>query len=365
VAEPEQPANEPTFHVFASEWFEATKDEWRESTRLDYEWQLKIHLLPYFKDMRLSEITIAEVDAYRQSKLADNRAIEAAAAKGKPRMRKYTDSKGRKVVKPAQPLSAASINKTITRLGQILEVALERELIDRNPARIGGKRRKVKAVKPERLYLDRPELVEALLNAAGELDRDAKSNGRIARRALLSTLTFAGLRISEALDLEWRDVNLAAGRLRVRESKTAAGTRYVELLPVLREELTTLKARVRSAEPDDYVFPSAVGTRADRNRARNRILAPAVKRANEQLARDGLTALPEGFTLHGARRTFCSVLFALGHDLAYVMAQAGHTDPATTMKYAKPLRPEDRARWRALVGLEVDPATDPAAIAAV
>jgi hypothetical protein len=31
-------------------------------------------------------------------------------------------------------ISAASINKTITRLAQILEVAFERELIDRNPA---------------------------------------------------------------------------------------------------------------------------------------------------------------------------------------------------------------------------------------
>lgn len=31
---------EPTFHEFASRWFEATKDEWRPKTRLDYEWQL-------------------------------------------------------------------------------------------------------------------------------------------------------------------------------------------------------------------------------------------------------------------------------------------------------------------------------------
>src|SRR5205807_9301634 len=43
------------------------------------------------------------------------------------------------------------------------------------------------------------------------------------RRAMLATLTFAGLRISELLDLEWRDVDLAAGRLRVRSAKTDAG----------------------------------------------------------------------------------------------------------------------------------------------
>ncbi len=30
-------SNDPTFHEFASEWFEAHKDEWREGTRLDNE----------------------------------------------------------------------------------------------------------------------------------------------------------------------------------------------------------------------------------------------------------------------------------------------------------------------------------------
>jgi integrase len=353
--EPEQPEEEPTFHVFASEWFEATKDEWREATRLDYQWQLQFHLLPYFKDHRLSDITIAEVDRYRQSKLAANRAIESAAAKGKPRMATHTHPSGKKYKRPERPLSATSINKTITRLGQILEVAVERELIARNPARIGGKRRKVKATRPHRAYLDRPEQAEALLEAAGQLDREAKANGRIARRALVTTLTIAGLRISEALDLEWRDINLAAGRLRVRNSKTAAGTRYVDLLPRLHDELTALKANARTPEPGQYVFPSAVGTRQDRNRARNRVLAPAIKRANEQLANDGRTALPEGLTLHALRRTHISVLIALGYDLRQIMEQAGHTDPTVTVgMYAQPMRPEDRAAWRTFVGVDED-----------
>ncbi|MGH2973727.1 MAG: hypothetical protein ACRDLL_02520 [Solirubrobacterales bacterium] len=60
-------------------------------------------------------------------------------------------------------ISAASINKTITRLAQILEVAFERELIDRNPAR--GKRRRLKERKPERTWLDRAEQIVALLDA--------------------------------------------------------------------------------------------------------------------------------------------------------------------------------------------------------
>lgn len=313
---------DPTFHEFSSEWFEATKGEWRETIQLDYEWQLRVHLLDFFKGHRLSEVTVAEVDRYRESKVSE------------------------------KVLGATSINKTITRLGQILEIAVERELIARNPAKVGGKRRKVKAVKPHRAYVDRAEQIEALLDAAGQIDSEAKSNGQIARRALLATILFSGLRIGELIELDWRDVDLAVGRLRVRQSKTDAGIRYVDLLPVLREELSILKA-ARDPRPADPVFPSAVGTRQDRNRVRARILGKAVERANEALARDGLTALPDGLTLHALRRTFASLLIAIGKDPAYVMGQVGHTDPTVTLGlYAKVMSvgDEDRERLRALVG---------------
>jgi integrase len=141
-------------------------------------------------------------------------------------------------------LSAASINKTITRLGQILEVAVEYGLIERNPAR--GKRRRLKAVKPAAVWLDSAEHIEALLDAAGELDREAHANGQVPRRAILATLVFAGLRIGELIELRWRDVDLAGGRITVQASKTDAGTRRIDLLPVLRDELATYSARARS-----------------------------------------------------------------------------------------------------------------------
>jgi Phage integrase central domain len=136
---------DPTFHEFASQWFDATKSEWRPKTVLDYEWQLSSHLLPFFGAHYLSQITIAEVDRYRL----------AQVRRGK--------------------LSATSINKTITRLGQVLEVAVEYGLIERNPAK--GRRRRLKAVRPTPVWLDRAEHIEALLDAAGELDRHAKTKG--------------------------------------------------------------------------------------------------------------------------------------------------------------------------------------------
>jgi integrase len=78
----------------------------------------------------------------------------------------------------------------------------------------------VKVGKVHRRYLDRAHQIIALLDAAGAMDREARSDRRaLSRRALIATLVFAGLRISEALDLRWRDVDLAGGRLRLRASR--------------------------------------------------------------------------------------------------------------------------------------------------
>ena len=107
----------------------------------DYEWQLTNHLVPFFKDDRLSQITVPVVDDYRQRK------------------------------ERAGKLSGASINETITRLGQVLELAVERELIARNPAKVGGKRRKAKTTTPRRTYLDRAEQIDDSADRGG-LTRD-------------------------------------------------------------------------------------------------------------------------------------------------------------------------------------------------
>jgi integrase len=192
-------------------------------------------------------------------------------------------------------LNATSINKTIARLAQILDIAVERELIDRNPAR--GRRRELRQRAPERTWLDRAEQIEALLQDAGELDSEARVDRRATpRRALLATLTLAGLRISEALSLRWRDVDLSAGRLRVRGSKTDAGVRQVDLLPALREELSTHKAQTRFGWPDDFVFPTERGGRANPTNVRKRIMARTIERANEKLASQGSAPLSDGLT---------------------------------------------------------------------
>jgi hypothetical protein len=60
------PAESQTFHLFASEWFERHRPERRENTAGDYLWALSHHLLPFFKDHALAQITPRKWTATRR-----------------------------------------------------------------------------------------------------------------------------------------------------------------------------------------------------------------------------------------------------------------------------------------------------------
>jgi integrase len=178
-------------------------------------------------------------------------------------------------------------------------------LIARNPAR--GKARKLTVGQPRRAYLDRADQIAALLDAAGELDREARTAPGL-RRAMLATLIFGGLRLGEALALRWRDVDLAAGRLHVTGAKTDAGVREVGLRPVLRDELTAYRAASGSPAPHTLVFPTASRHAWGQSNVRIRLLTKAIERANARRENVGLVPLPEGLTPHsiGAPSPPCS-----------------------------------------------------------
>lgn len=217
-----------------------------------------------------------------------------------------------------------------------------------------GRRRRLRVTRAAPVWLDRAEQIEALLAAAGELDAEAHSQGySSARRPILTTLVFAGIRIGELTGLRWRDVDLAGNRIFVRESKTGAGARMIELLPALREEFAENKVSVRSPAPDDPVFATASGRRLDVPNIHKRVFAKAVERANDRLARAGDVPLPEGLAPHKLRHTFASLLVALGVDPGAVMDELGHADARFTLRvYRHAMRrtPSARASLAQLVG---------------
>jgi Phage integrase, N-terminal SAM-like domain len=56
------PADEPTFHAFASSWHANRRGEISERTHEYEQWALHYHLLPYFANWPLREIDIEAVD---------------------------------------------------------------------------------------------------------------------------------------------------------------------------------------------------------------------------------------------------------------------------------------------------------------
>ena len=298
------PAEEPTFWAFARKWFEGKEHEVSERTQQEIEWALQ-HLI-WFGAYRLSAIDAELVDDYKTAKLMEG------------------------------TLSATSVNRTLQRLAEILDRAVAYKYLAANPAR--GKDRRVKVKRPKRIWLELDE-VKSLLAAAGDY------------RAELATLILAGLRISELGALRWRSVDLAAGRITVEESKTAAGEgRIIDLTPLLLAELKLHRAAHAGGGLDDLVFPTSNGRARSKDNSRGRLLT-ILKRANIARAEAGLRPIAH-ITNHTMRRTFMSLMYEAGATPPEVMDQAGHVSAAMALEvYAKKLTRsrETGARMDALV----------------
>jgi integrase len=343
AVEERSPETMPTFGDFALRLHAARKGEVSEHTHEYMEWSLS-HLIPYFGDWSLDEIDVPAVDAYRRYMVELSDARRLAIEAGNPMRNKHGQV--------LRPLGPSTINKAIDGLQWVLSMAVEYEHIFRNPA--VGRRRRLRVTKRPPVHLDSVEQIATLLEAAGQLDRDHHFH-TTDRRPIIATLLFAGLRANELCALDWRDVDLANGRIHIGRSKTQAGLREITMLPVLRDELALQKARAYSSAPDDPVFPTGTGGRRDKDNLRNRILASAVKRADELLEARGAMPLPRGLTPHKLRHTFASILIATGEDPASVMGQLGHTDPKFTLRvYTHMMRrgKGERERLKALVAGE-------------
>jgi integrase len=328
-----------TFRVFAKRWWGSKQLGLEEDTINDYQWRLG-YLHRFFGRYRLSEITPRLVDRFRDELAEQAETIRVAQARAaglknaRPLMETVTDRRGRTYQRRRRPLSNTSINAMITLLGQILQQAVDYELIDRNSVRVGGRSaRFLKRVRPKRTFLEVDEF-HALLDAAGELEAEARKDYKgLGRRAMVATLGLAGFRISEMMDLRVAQVDLMRGRFKLADAKTEAGVREVEISLYLRDELLEhamdRRARGLPFGPSDHFFGTATGRRRDPDRFRDRILARAVEHANSNRAENGMPPLPE-ITPHSLRRTWATFAAMIGRDPKWIAAQIGHTSPAFT-----------------------------------
>jgi integrase len=214
--------------------------------------------------------------------------------------------------------SPYTIRGTLSPLGRIMNSAVRDGLIPANPVRALDKSERPPASNGERRSLDEKELKRLLAKAGKKW------------RPLLAVGAFAGLRIGEALGLQWQDIDFKNNLIHVRrtlgrdkrptEPKTERSKRSVILIPELAAVLKEHRIASPFKAPGDYVFAAP-----DRKGRDHRSTARVVQRIAENA---GL----EDVTYHTLRHCFASLLITgAKQDVETVSRQLGHASSAITL----------------------------------
>jgi len=245
----------------------------------------------------------------------------------------YETPKGKKKT----GVSTSYVKKTITQLRAIFDLAEERELINKNPARSITVRLTVpkQATRPDKSVFP-PQYLPRLL---AELN---------ARDALVVWLAMVpALRPGELFAIRGGDVggewiyiqNALTRRRELKDTKTSK-PRYVHLPAELAKEVQEWMALHRVG-PRDYLFTNQVGRPISRDNFLKRNLRPAARRAKIPVPDVDFQML---------RRPFATVAGAIGFDLKTIQAQLGHARP--DMSLAEYIQPVDDLRRQQIARLE-------------
>ena len=145
------------------------------------------------------------------------------------------------------------------------------------------------------------------------------------KHKLLVALSYgAGLRVSEAINLKIKDINLEELTIHLREAKGKKDrlTVFPEKLKDEIGELIALKGT------DDFIFPSERGGRLT-ERSAQKIFESALKK----------THIKKPATFHSLRHSFATHLLENGVDVRYVQELLGHANIRTTQIYTKVTNP--------------------------
>ncbi len=322
----------PTVEQYATRYLAAIEHTVKYATYVDYETSFRLRILPALGSKQLDQLT-------------------------------RVDIKDLALTLRQQGKSARNVRKTIATLSSLLSEAVDDGHIEANPAarlgklfrspefREGDVRR---AVNP----LTREELAHLLHTAQTHAIERA---GKVvypyrASYPFLLLLARTGLRLGEAVALQWGDLDPHGGFLEVRRAFVMGRittpknkkTRRVDLSTQLRATLEHLWherfERVVAIDPeaeaaleaeragalDAYVF-SESDRPMDPDNFRRRVFEPLLVAAEMRKVR-----------VHDLRHTYASQLIAAGKELHYVQEQLGHHSPAFTLSVYGHLLPRDR-----------------------
>jgi len=176
--------------------------------------------------------------------------------------------------------------------------------------------------RPEQLPLipfgKRPKALPSVLSSVEVLRLlDAAPAGR--DRVLLQVAYGCGLRLSELLHLQVRDIDSARMVIHVRQGKGAKD----RLVPMSLRLLEELRAYWRMSRPRTWLFP---GHKRDRA-----ISAGNIQRRLTRLVKQ--VGLNKHCSMHTLRHSYATHLLEAGVDLLTLKALMGHTSLQTTARY--------------------------------
>ena len=169
-----------------------------------------------------------------------------------------------------------------------------------------------------------------------------KAAGGDARGIIFTFLLASGMRPSEALALQWKDVNQARGTVEVRrtlvrlrqswhfaEPKTARSRRTIPLPDTMTRDLrehrrlqAVRRLRLGSGYEDhDLVFATDDGRPLDLHNLTNRNLKSILKAAG----------LPQSVRIYDLRHTCATLLLAAGENAKVVSERLGHAGITLTL----------------------------------
>jgi site-specific recombinase XerD len=140
-------------------------------------------------------------------------------------------------------------------------------------------------------------------------------------RALLMTTYAAGLRVSEVVRLQVKDIESDASRMLIRINQ---GKGHKDRYTLLSERLLVeLRAYWKIERPHPWMFPGSTGSRPLPSGTAQRIYNQARRHAG----------IEQGSGIHTLRHSFATHLFDAGVDPRTIQLLMGHRSIKTTVKY--------------------------------
>lgn len=199
--------------------------------------------------------------------------------------------------------SATRFNNTIAGLRHVFDVAVEAAIIYSNPA---SKLERL-PVRPKHLSLPSTakfeQLLDTIKNAGGWCSRDCAD--------FVEGMAVSGVRLRDAGELEWRDLDFESNEILIRGDAAGTGTKNwtVYRVPMI-PRAQTLFARMRAARPNDELTEKIFKVRDAQK---------AINSACRKLA------IPR-ITHHDLRHLFATVCIESGVDIPTVSRWLNHKD---------------------------------------